>query len=74
MQNDVERVYVYDPFCPIHGSRRRMKRRRMRIRDLDYHLASIESVDNTEPSGVILLRKAIYISISNFNKTKVSIE
>lgn len=51
----VERVHVYDPFCPVHGSRRRLVRR-PKIRDFDYHLTSIESVDDTEPSGVILLR------------------
>ncbi|VDO41162.1 unnamed protein product [Onchocerca flexuosa] len=68
MEDNIERVYVYDPFCPIHGSRRRMISRKTRIRDFDYHLTSIESVDDTEPSGVILLRKEIHFSISNFNQ------
>ncbi|VDK35794.1 unnamed protein product [Gongylonema pulchrum] len=54
----VERVHVYDPFCPIHGSRRRLNSKKPKIRDVDYHLTSIESVDDTEPSGVILLSQA----------------
>ncbi|KAM3719977.1 putative potassium channel regulatory protein [Dirofilaria immitis] len=54
-EDNVERVYIYDPFCPIHGSRRRIFSRKTKIRDFDYHLTSIESVDDTEPSGVILL-------------------
>ncbi|KAL3993629.1 Ion channel regulatory protein UNC-93 family protein [Acanthocheilonema viteae] len=49
--SNVERVYVYDPFCPLHGSRRRMISKKTKIRDFDYHLTSIESVDDTEPSG-----------------------
>ncbi|VDK65715.1 unnamed protein product, partial [Onchocerca ochengi] len=63
MEDNIERVYAYDPFCPIHGSRRRMISGKTKIRDFDYHLTSIESVDDTEPSGVILLRKEIHISI-----------
>ncbi|MCP9262193.1 putative potassium channel regulatory protein unc-93 [Dirofilaria immitis] len=50
-EDNVERVYIYDPFCPIHGSRRRIFSRKTKIRDFDYHLTSIESVDDTEPSG-----------------------
>uniref|UniRef100_A0A1I7V6N9 UNC93-like protein n=1 Tax=Loa loa TaxID=7209 RepID=A0A1I7V6N9_LOALO len=60
LDNNVERIYVYDPFCPIHGSRRRMINKKTRIRDFDYHLTSIESVDDTEPSGAFaakLIRK-----------------
>lgn len=64
--NNIERVYVYDPFCPLHGSRRRMISRRTKIRDLDYHLTSIESVDDTESSGVILLRKGNLCLCLNF--------
>uniref|UniRef100_A0A8R1TLI2 Uncharacterized protein n=1 Tax=Onchocerca volvulus TaxID=6282 RepID=A0A8R1TLI2_ONCVO len=51
MEDNIERVYAYDPFCPIHGSRRRMISGKTKIRDFDYHLTSIESVDDTEPSG-----------------------
>ncbi|VDK81172.1 unnamed protein product [Litomosoides sigmodontis] len=51
VNSNAERVYVYDPFCPLHGSRRRMISRRTKIRDFDYHLTSIESVDDTEPPG-----------------------
>uniref|UniRef100_A0A915PZW2 Uncharacterized protein n=1 Tax=Setaria digitata TaxID=48799 RepID=A0A915PZW2_9BILA len=47
----MERIYVYDPFCPIHGSRRRMISRKAKLRDFDYHLTSIESVDDAEPTG-----------------------
>ncbi|EJW79168.1 hypothetical protein WUBG_09922 [Wuchereria bancrofti] len=68
LDNQVERIYVYDPFCPIHGSRRRMISRRTRIRDFDYHLTSIESVDDTEPSGVILLRNGnLYFNFQILN-------
>ncbi|VDO17373.1 unnamed protein product [Brugia timori] len=73
LDNQVERVYVYDPFCPIHGSRRRMISRRTRIRDFDYHLTSIESVDDTEPSGVILLRNEnLYFNFSIYKIYKIS--
>ncbi|CAG9530509.1 unnamed protein product [Cercopithifilaria johnstoni] len=51
INNNVERVNVYDPFCPLHGSKHRMINKRIKIRDFDYHLTSIESVDDTEPSG-----------------------
>ncbi|VDN07950.1 unnamed protein product [Thelazia callipaeda] len=42
-----ERVHVYDPFCPVHGSRRRLVISRRDTGDsaLDYHFANIESVD-----------------------------
>ncbi|KAK6113590.1 Ion channel regulatory protein UNC-93 family protein [Brugia pahangi] len=32
LDNQIERVYVYDPFCPIHGSRRRFAAKLIRKR------------------------------------------
>lgn len=53
---EVDRVHVYDPYCPVHGSRRHLTQRRP-IRDLgSFQVTTIDSVEINEPTSEILFR------------------
>nr|AXS78267.1 putative potassium channel regulatory protein unc-93 [Anisakis simplex] len=55
---ELDRVHVYDPYCPVHGSRRRLTRRRP-IRDLgSFQVTTIDSVEINEPTSEILISQA----------------
>ncbi|VDM45928.1 unnamed protein product [Toxocara canis] len=60
---EVDRVHVYDPYCPVHGSRRRLTQRR-HIRDLgSFQVTTIDSVEINEPSSEILFSQAFAAKI-----------
>uniref|UniRef100_A0A915AVX9 Potassium channel regulatory protein unc-93 n=1 Tax=Parascaris univalens TaxID=6257 RepID=A0A915AVX9_PARUN len=55
---EVDRVHVYDPYCPVHGSRRHLTQRRP-IRDLgSFQVTTIDSVEINEPTSEILFSQA----------------
>ncbi|TMS35001.1 hypothetical protein L596_002488 [Steinernema carpocapsae] len=48
-----ERIHMYDPYCPVHGSRRRVSRRRQLL-DMHSFVASVDTVDLNETSNPLL--------------------
>uniref|UniRef100_A0A7E4V181 Potassium channel regulatory protein unc-93 n=1 Tax=Panagrellus redivivus TaxID=6233 RepID=A0A7E4V181_PANRE len=57
----INRIGVYDPYCPVHGSRRRISRRRQLV-DMHSFVTSVETVDN-ETLNPILQSQAYYAKI-----------
>ncbi|KAI6172159.1 putative potassium channel regulatory protein unc-93 [Aphelenchoides besseyi] len=57
-----ERSYVYDPFCPVHGSKRVLARKR-RLLDMSSFVNSIDTADNDQLAPILnsdaVLAKAI---------------
>lgn len=47
----LERVPIYDPWCPIHGSRRRLKTKR--LIDMHSFVTSVETADNEQLSPIL---------------------
>ncbi|VDN59964.1 unnamed protein product [Dracunculus medinensis] len=56
--DNAQRIYVYDPYCPVHGSRRRVNRR-LHMHNLEeFHLASIDQVDISNDAITMLYSQA----------------
>lgn len=47
----VERVNVYDPYCPVHGSRRRLPGKR--LVDMRNIVSSLDEVDEAQLSPIL---------------------
>jgi hypothetical protein len=46
-----ERVHIYDPYCPMHGSKRRLTRRR--LVDMHSFVNSVDTADHEQLSPIL---------------------
>ncbi|CAJ0945627.1 unnamed protein product, partial [Mesorhabditis belari] len=46
--SDLQPEYEYDPYCPVHGSRRRLKRRKDKLITMQTLMSSVDNADSAD--------------------------